>query len=132
MSAPKTLNYSSEPETSLKNKAVVVTTIILISFMVLVTIVNLIIPLIFDHDIISWINSEKLWVLIFGLFIPAVLITIINGKFEPVYVQQFQNQPQQKPQNTIAPCYCCSKEFPVTDMKVLLICKNCAKDQHVE
>jgi len=127
MTAPKTLTYSSEKEEPLKNKAVVITTIILSSFMVLVTIVNLVVPLIFNHDVVGWINSDKLWILIFGLFIPAVLITIVNGKFESVYVEHFQSHPPRTEQ-----CYCCYKTFPVSEMKVLHICQQCQIEQKVE
>jgi len=122
--APKQL--SVEPR-SLKQKSVLFVTVLIAIEMIIVTLVYLVYQLIIKHDVFVWINSTNLWTFILGLFLPAVLLLIVNEKFEPIYLQNFQSQPQ-----TTEECYCCSNQFPSNEMKTLHICKQCQIDQKVE
>ena len=121
---PKQLK--TEPQ-NLKSKVLLIINVFFGIEMLLVTIIYMVVPLIINHDVFGWVNSANLWMFIFGLFIPAVLLMIVNGKFEPVYVEHFQSHPPRTEQ-----CYCCYKTFPVSEMKVLHICQQCQIEQKVE
>ena len=122
---PKSLPVEKEP-LSFSSKMKLIINVFLGLEIIFVTFVFFVFPIFISYDIYSWFNSSNSWYFIFGTFIPAVIMLIVNGKFEPIYVQDHYSHKR------IEKCYCCSNKFPLSEMKTLRICKQCQREQNVE